>query len=90
MRGVYAAHVDLENGDAHRAAVNIGVRPTVEHDGDLLVEAHLLDFDGDLYDQHLEVRFRRWLRDEKRFDTIDHLVAQLARDVEHTRLLLRS
>jgi len=90
MRGVYAAHVDLPDGSRHRAAVNIGVRPTVEHDGNLLVEAHLLDFDADIYDQSIEVRFRRWLRHEQRFESVDRLVEQLGKDVLHTRVLLRS
>jgi riboflavin kinase/FMN adenylyltransferase len=88
--GVYAAEVDLPSGDRHRAAVNIGVRPTVESDGTLVVEAHLLDFDADLYDQRITVGFRRWLRNEHRFDSVDALVAQLAADVEQTRLVLRN
>jgi riboflavin kinase/FMN adenylyltransferase len=89
MNGVYAAIVDLANGEQHRAAVNIGVRPTVERHGKLLVEAHLLDFDGDLYDTRIQVGFRRWVRDELRFDSIDNLVTQLAADVQRIRLLLR-
>jgi riboflavin kinase / FMN adenylyltransferase len=90
MNGVYAGLVDLPNGERHRAAINIGVRPTVADDGVLLVEAHLLDFDGDLYGDTIEVGFRRWLRHEHRFDSLDGLVTQLAVDVEQTRLLLRS
>ncbi|MCU1503649.1 MAG: ribF [Ilumatobacteraceae bacterium] len=89
MHGVYAAIVDLPNGARHRAAVNIGVRPTVEEHGELLVEAHLLDFDGDLYEMRIQVGFRRWLRDERRFDSIDALVTQLGADVQQIRLLLR-
>jgi len=49
------------------------VRPTVEAHGELLVEAHLLDFDGDLYDQRITVALRRWLRDEHRLESIDGL-----------------
>jgi riboflavin kinase / FMN adenylyltransferase len=89
MNGVYAAVVDLPNGDQHRAAVNIGVRPTVEEHGTLLVEAHLLDFDGDLYDMRIQVGFRRWVRHERRFESIDALVAQLNSDVQQIRLVLR-
>jgi riboflavin kinase/FMN adenylyltransferase len=89
MNGVYAATVELADGEQHRAAVNIGVRPTVERDGALLVEAHLLDFDGDLYDSRISVGFRRWVRHERRFDSIDELVGQLAADVQQVRLLLR-
>ena len=90
MNGVYAAVVDLADGESRRAAVNIGVRPTVEAHGKLVVEAHLLDFDGDLYDQRITVAFRRWLRHEHRFESLDGLVTQLAADIHQIRLLLRS
>lgn len=90
MHGVYAAEVRLPNNELHRAAVNIGVRPTVEDHGALLVEAHLLDFDADLYGDRIQVGFRRWLRDEQRFDSVDALVGQLAVDVEQVRLMLRA
>ena len=90
MNGVYAAVVELPDGEERRAAVNIGVRPTVETHGNLVVEAHLLDFDGDLYDQRITVAFRRWLRHERRFESLDALVTQLAADVHQIRLLLRS
>lgn len=89
MNGVYAAVVELPDGDERRAAVNIGVRPTVEEHGKLVVEAHLLDFDDDLYDQRITVSFRRWLRHERRFDSLDSLVTQLAADIRQIRLLLR-
>lgn len=87
--GVYAA-IATHAGGQHMAAVNIGRRPTVESDGTLLVEAHLLDFDGDLYDQHLDLEFHARLRAEQRFDGLDELVAQLGKDVERTRVALRS
>ena len=90
MNGVYAAVVELPDGEERRAAVNIGVRPTVEEHGKLVVEAHLLDFDGDLYEQRITIAFRRWLRHERRFDSLDALVDQLAADVHQIRLLLRS
>ena len=89
MNGVYAAFVDLADGTTHRSAVNIGIRPTVEAHGELLVEAHLLDFDGDLYGTRIDVRFRRWLRDERRFDSVDDLVRQMGIDVSQSRLVLR-
>ena len=89
MRGVYAAFVDLEDGQRHRAAVNIGVRPTVEADGELHVEAHLLDFDADLYGSHIDVVFRRWLRHEQRFDSLDALIEQLRDDTRRAAIVLR-
>ncbi len=83
--GVYAATVTLPGGGRYAAAVNIGVRPTVEHDGERLVEAHLVDFDGDLYGSTIDVAFTRWLRPEQRFSSIDELVRQLHRDIERAR-----
>lgn len=82
-RGVYAVRVILDCRTMAGVA-NIGVRPTFGG-GDLVVEVHLLDFDGDLYGQELVVRFVNRLRDEKRFEGIDELVAQIDRDVEAAR-----
>ena len=83
--GVYAA---FANG--HSAAVNVGIRPTFETGRGLLVEAYLLDFDGDLYGQTLRVAFIARLRGEKRFEGADDLVAQMHRDVESARELCAS
>jgi riboflavin kinase/FMN adenylyltransferase len=78
--GVYAAWAH-----GHPAAVNVGVRPTFDSGRGLLVEAHLIDFDGDLYGQTLRVAFLERLRGEKRFDSVDELVEQMGRDVEQAR-----
>ena len=75
--GVYAA---LANDVP--AAVNVGVRPTFASGRGLLVEAHLIGFDGDLYGQTLRIAFLERMRGEKRFDSVDELVAQMHRDVE--------
>jgi riboflavin kinase/FMN adenylyltransferase len=83
--GVYAGWA---NG--HPAAVNVGVRPTFETGRGLLVEAHLLDFDGDLYGETLRIAFLERLRGEKRFDSVDELVAQMRRDVEEARRITSS
>jgi riboflavin kinase / FMN adenylyltransferase len=81
--GVYAC---LANGQA--AAVSIGVRPTFETGRGELIEAYLLDFDGDLYGQELCVEFVERLRGERRFDTAEALVEQMHRDVARTRELV--
>jgi riboflavin kinase/FMN adenylyltransferase len=65
--------------------VNVGVRPTFDTGRGLLVEAYLLDFDGDLYGQTLRIAFLDRLRGEKRFDSVDELVAQMRRDVDRAR-----
>jgi riboflavin kinase/FMN adenylyltransferase len=78
--GVYAA-----TALGRPAAVSIGARPTFERDGRLLVEAYLLDFEGDLYGQRLQIGFLERLRDELSFDSVDELVEQMRRDVDDTR-----
>ncbi len=78
--GVYAA---FANG--HAAAVNVGVRPTFETGRGLLVEAHLIDFDADLYGRPLRVAFIARLRGERRFAGAEELIAQMHRDVAEAR-----
>jgi riboflavin kinase / FMN adenylyltransferase len=78
--GVYAG---LALG--HPAAINVGVRPTFESEGQLLVEAHLLNFEGDLYDRTMRLSFLERLRPEERFSSADALVEQMQRDIEHVR-----
>ena len=83
--GVYACRVG-----ERLAAVNVGVRPTFGADLQPLVEAFLLDFDGDLYGQRLTVEFIARLRGEQRFESVAELVEQMHRDVDRTRELLAS
>jgi riboflavin kinase/FMN adenylyltransferase len=78
--GVYAARA---NG--YCAAVNVGVRPTFGTGRAVLVEAHLIDQDLDLYGQHLRVEFLERLRGERRFASTEELVEHMHRDVERTR-----
>jgi riboflavin kinase/FMN adenylyltransferase len=78
--GVYAGWAH-----GHPAAINVGVRPTFQTGRGLLIEAYLLDFDGDLYGQTLRIAFLERLRGEKRFDSVDELVAQMGRDVDQAR-----
>ena len=87
--GIYAGRYERPDGRRHAAAVSVGRRPTFYGaDGDLLVEAHLLDFDGDLYGEPARLSFVHRLRDEEAFDSVEALVAQMARDVDRTRTLL--
>ena len=85
--GIYAtlAHV---GGQRLMAATNVGSRPTFE-DGGRTVEAFILDFDGDLYGQKVRLEFVQRLRDEIKFDTVEALKQQVARDVERAREVLR-
>ena len=80
--GVYAAWYIREDGKEYPAAVNIGKRPTFYDDADKsLIEAHLIGFRGDLYGESAKVRFVRRLRGERKFEGIDPLKEQLAKDV---------
>ena len=84
--GVYAALFRRPDGSEHAAAVNIGRRPTFYKDAPhSLIEAHLIDFDGDLYGESVAVRFLAFLRSEKQFAGIDELKNQLVVDIEHAR-----
>lgn len=79
--GVYAAEVKLPNeAKPLPAMVNIGKRPTVMRGDDVVIEAHIIGWKGDLYGKEISLRFLRRLRDEKKFDTIEALKAQLAKD----------
>ncbi|PJF41504.1 MAG: bifunctional riboflavin kinase/FAD synthetase [Chloroflexi bacterium] len=84
--GVYACWARL--GDArYMAMTNVGVRPTFDGER-ITVEAHLLDFDAEIYGQQLEISFETRLRAEKRFNGVDELVAQIKADVEAGRAYL--
>ena len=83
--GVYSAVATL-NGQSYRAALNIGLRPTVaETKPQLRVEAHLLDFSGQLYGMELELEIGVKLRDERRFSSLAELREQIVRDVAAVR-----
>ena len=84
--GVYAAVYRRPDGSEHACAVNIGRRPTFYNDAQhSLIEAHLIDFAGDIYGEEAAVQFLAFLRSEKRFAGIDELKTQLVSDIEHAR-----
>ena len=80
--GVYAATLD-----GRPAAVNVGVRPTFESGRGVLVEAHVIDFEGDLYGRTVRIAFLARLRGERRFASAEALVEQMRADVERAREL---
>ena len=84
--GIYAGWAYL-GGERFMAATNVGVRP--QFDGDnITVEAYLLDFDRDIYGQHLTFTFEKYLRPEAKFESVDALVEQINADVQATRAYL--
>ena len=86
--GVYVCIVRLA-GTNYQAVTNIGYRPTFNNKPENpLVETHLLDFNGDIYGDDIQIDFIQRLRDEIRFPSIDYLVSQIEADVSHARQIL--
>ena len=85
--GIYAVRVTLDDGSEHPGVASLGVRPTFDPPQELL-ETHLLDFDGDLYGRKIEVGLHAFIRDEKKFDDIAGLVAEMTADEVTARRLL--
>ncbi len=82
--GVYAT-ATLIDGIWRKSITNIGVRPTFESDADASIESYIFDFDGDLYGDVLRVRFLHRIRDERKFNGIDELKAQIEKDTQRAR-----
>jgi riboflavin kinase / FMN adenylyltransferase len=85
--GIYAVRVTLDDGSEHPGVASLGVRPTFDPPTELL-EAHLLDFDGDLYGRKIEVALHAFIREERRFENVQALVAEMRNDEAAARRLL--
>ncbi|MBR3321130.1 MAG: bifunctional riboflavin kinase/FAD synthetase [Exiguobacterium sp.] len=86
--GVYATRVTLPDGRTFRAMTNVGRRPTFYETGSVSVESHLFDFSEDLYGQVIEIEWIQYIRNERAFDGLDALVAQLKEDEVAARSIL--
>ena len=89
--GVYAALATLHHTSQpqhYRAALNVGYLPTISGDRALTVEAHLLDYSGDCYDQELVLDLQHYIRPEQRFADLDALRQQIAEDVQAVREMM--
>ena len=84
--GVYATRVTVD-GREYGAVTNVGVRPTVDENGGVTVESHLLDVSAQLYGSDCRVEFLRRLRGEMKFESLDALQAQIAKDIAATKAL---
>jgi len=82
LSGVYAVEVNGGGLEGVHGVANVGVRPTVDDSIKANLEVHLIDREVDLYGRHIEVTFRRKLRDEKKFASVDELKDNIARDIE--------
>jgi riboflavin kinase/FMN adenylyltransferase len=89
-KGVFAGRV-LVDGRWYRSAINVGHNPTfhsrIEETTVVRIEAHLLDFSGDLYGKRIRVDFLHKIRDEERFAEIDDLIARMRADIDIARTL---
>ncbi|WP_109126159.1 bifunctional riboflavin kinase/FAD synthetase [Dyella sp. C11] len=89
VHGIFAVRVGLGESECSWPGVaSLGVRPTVNEVPEPLLEVHLFDFEGDLYGQRMAVEFVAKLRDEQKFDNLDDLTVQMAKDARQARELL--
>ncbi|MGD0084193.1 MAG: riboflavin kinase [Acidimicrobiales bacterium] len=87
--GIYAGWFERSGGSRHVAAISVGTRPTYYAEGEArLVEAYLLDFDGDLYGERVLIEFTELVREQARFEGSEQLIAQMHRDVAAVRAAL--
>lgn len=77
--GVYAVKVH-HKGNSYKGMMNVGVKPTIGENKGISMEVNIFDFEGELYDEHLKIELMDWIRDEKRFASIDELKQQLGED----------
>ena len=88
VAGIFAVRVHGVEVAPRAGVASLGVRPTIDGGGEPLLEAHLFDFDGDLYGRRIEVEFVQKLRDEMKFDDLDTMVIQIERDAVEARAIL--
>lgn len=86
--GIYAVKLRRADGTLHDGVASFGRRPTVDDDGEPLLETFVFDFAGDLYGERCAVSFFGYLRGEEKFDGLDALVAQIRRDEDEARVML--
>ncbi len=88
--GVYAGYTTRADGTRHLSAISVGTRPHYYgDDAAVIVESHLIDFDGDLYGERLAVEIDALIREQARFESEDELRAQIRADVEAVRTWAR-
>ena len=88
VAGIFAVRVRGVAADPLPGVASLGTRPTIAGGGEMLLEAHLFDFDGDLYGREIEVEFVAKLRDEKHYADLDALVVQMHKDAAEARRVL--
>lgn len=86
--GIYAVTLAVDGSPAMPAVASLGTNPTFVADGGLVLEVHVLDWSGDLYDRRVRTTFVARLRDERKFDSVDALLVQIRRDIDDARAAL--
>jgi riboflavin kinase / FMN adenylyltransferase len=86
--GIYAVTLAVKGGPPMAAVASLGKNPTFVEQGGLVLEVHVLDWDGDLYDQRVRTTFIARLRDEEKFASVDALLEQIRRDIVDARAAL--
>lgn len=87
--GIYAVTLSVEGGPPLPAVASLGTNPTFVDGGRLVLEVHVLDWEGDLYDRRVRTTFVAWLRPEQKFASVDALIAQIRQDIADARPLFR-
>ncbi|PKM36056.1 MAG: bifunctional riboflavin kinase/FAD synthetase [Gammaproteobacteria bacterium HGW-Gammaproteobacteria-10] len=88
IEGVFAVVMTGINGRKIPGIANVGTRPTVGDDSKVILETHLFDFNRDIYGHYVEVHFKKKIRNEMRFPSLDELKAQIANDVAEAKKIL--
>jgi len=87
LYGVYAVKVIYNNKEYH-AVSNVGLRPTIIDNDEMNVETHIFDFDKEIYDEEIKIIFVKRIRDEIKFNSLDHLKAQIQKDIKSAQNIL--
>ncbi|MFZ2405060.1 MAG: bifunctional riboflavin kinase/FAD synthetase [Methylobacter sp.] len=90
VNGVFAVTMTGIDGREFEGVANVGTRPTVDGGSKVILEAHLFDFDREIYGRYVEVHFKQKIRDEMRFQSLDELKAQIVKDVAEAKAALGS
>ncbi|MBQ0725459.1 MAG: bifunctional riboflavin kinase/FAD synthetase [Cycloclasticus sp.] len=85
LKGVFAVTIQLESGLVYNGVANVGTRPSIEDTAEVLLEAHLFDFSGNLYGQRVIIGFCEKLRDEKKFSGLEQLTQQISIDSKQAK-----
>lgn len=86
-KGVYMSEVEID-GQSLRGITNVGSRPTVHSDGEIVIETHILDFDGEVYGDRAQVRLEKFLREEKQFGSLEELQKTVEHDIKTVKELI--